>query len=140
MQVTSRTLEYPLSVAHCMANPMSHRQALDIMEELHDRLGFTYRELAAAIHADEAALHRWRDGVRKGSGAPPSPIYLARLAALQAFLDELQRTFRRWEDVAAWVDRLAPAFGDETPRALIRAGNVDRVTGVLYALNTGIFA
>ena len=90
-----------------MAKPIPHRQALDTVEELHDRLGFTYRELAVAIHADEATLHRWRDGVRKGSGAAPSPVYLARLAALQAFLDELRRTFRRWEDAAAWDDRPA---------------------------------
>ena len=122
-----------------MAKPIPHRQALDTVEELHDRLGFTYRELAVAIHADEATLHRWRDGVRKGSGAAPSPVYLARLAALQAFLDELRRTFRRWEDAAAWVDRPTPAFDDETPRALIRADHVDRVTGVLYALNAGVY-
>jgi transposase-like protein len=113
---------------------------LAVVEVLHDRLGFTYRELAAAIHADEATLHRWRTNAERGAGAPPSPVYLARLAALQAFLDELERTFRRWEDAAAWVDRPAPAFRGETPRALVRAGHVDRVTGVLYALNAGVFA
>ena len=119
-----------------MANPARHDDVLHVVEELHDRLGFTYRELAGAIHADEATLHRWR----KGNGAAPSPVYLARLAALQAFLDELQRTFRRWEDAVAWLERAAPAFRNETPRALILAGHVDRVTGVLYALNAGIFA
>lgn len=119
-----------------MASPVRHQQALAVVEELHDRLGFTYRELAGAIHADEATLHRWR----KGSGAAPSPVYLARLAALQAFVDELQRTFRRWEDAVAWMDRAAPAFRDATPRALVLAGHVDRVTGVLYALNAGVLA
>jgi transcriptional regulator with XRE-family HTH domain len=118
------------------ASPMRHPQALAVVEELHDRLGFSYRELAGAIHADEATLHRWR----KGSGAGPSPVYLARLAALQAFVDELGRTFREWTDAAAWVDRPAPAFRDETPRALVLAGHVDRVTGVLYALNAGVLA
>ena len=73
-------------------------------------------------------------------GAAPSPVYLARLAALQAFLDELRRTFRRWEDAAAWVDRPAPAFRGETPRAPILAGHVARVTGVRYALDAGVFA
>jgi uncharacterized protein (DUF2384 family) len=119
-----------------MAHPIRHDDPLAVVEELHDRLRFTYRELAGAVHADEATLHRWR----KGSGAAPSPVYLARLAALQTFLDELRRTFRRWEDAAAWVDRPAPAFRSETPRALILAGHVDRVTGVLYALNAGVFA
>ena len=119
-----------------MAHPIRHDDPLAGVEELHDRLGFTYRELAGAVHADEATLHRWR----KGSGAAPSPVYLARLAALRAFLDELRRTFRRWDDATAWVDRAASAFRGETPRALILAGHVDRVTGVLYALNAGVFA
>jgi transcriptional regulator with XRE-family HTH domain len=119
-----------------MASPVRNPQVTTVVEELHDELGFTYRELAGAIHADEATLHRWR----KGSGAAPSPVYLARLAALQTFVDELRRTFGRWEDAAAWVDRAAPAFRDETPRALVLAGHVDRVTGVLYALNAGVFA
>jgi transcriptional regulator with XRE-family HTH domain len=119
-----------------MASPVRHPQLLTVVEELHDQLGFTYRELAGAIHADEATLHRWR----KGSGAAPSPVYLARLAALQTFVDELRRTFQRWEDAAVWVDRPAPAFRNETPRALVLAGHVDRVTGVLYALNAGVFA
>ncbi len=119
-----------------MASPARHAHALEVIEELHDRLGFTYRELAGAIHADEATLHRWR----KGGGAAPSPVYLARLAALQTFMDELRRTFRRWDDAAAWVDRAAPAFRDATPRSLILEGHVDRVTGVLYALNAGTFA
>lgn len=119
-----------------MAAPVRHRRELDVVEELHDHLGFTYRELAAAVHADEATLHRWR----RANGAPPSPVYRARLAALQAFVDELRRTFRRWEDAVAWMDRPTPAFRGETPRALVRAGHVDRVTGVLYALNASLFA
>lgn len=113
---------------------------LAAVEQLHDRLGFSYRELAAAVHADEATLHRWRANAERGTGAPPSPVYLARLAALQAFLDELGRTFRDWADAVAWMDRPAPAFQGQTARALIRAGHVDRVTGVLYALNAGVFA
>lgn len=113
---------------------------LAAVEQLHDRLGFTYRELAAAVHADEATLHRWRTNAERGTGALPSPVYLARLAALQAFLDELGRTFRDWADAAAWVDRPAPAFQGQTARAFVRAGHVDRVTGVLYALNAGVFA
>ena len=119
-----------------MAHPVRQPNALEIVEALHDRFGFTYRELAGAVHADEATLHRWR----KGTGAAPSPVYLARLAALRAFVEELGRTFRRGEDAAAWLDRAAPVFGGETPRALILAGHVDRVTGVLYALNAGVFA
>ena len=112
---------------------------LAAVEQLHDRLGFSYRELAAAVHADEATLHRWRANAERGTGAPPSPVYLARLAALQAFLDELARTFSDGAAAAAWVDRPVPALRGETPRALVRAGHVDRVTGVLYALNAGVF-
>jgi hypothetical protein len=119
-----------------MAHPIRQPNALEVVEELHDRFGFTYRELAGAVHADEATLHRWR----KGTGAAPSPVYLARLGALRAFVEELGRTFRRGEDAAAWLDRPAPVFGGDTPRAQILAGHVDRVTGVLYAFNAGVLA
>jgi hypothetical protein len=120
--------------------PVPAPSPLAAVEQLHDRLGFTYRELAAAVHADEATLHRWRTNAARGAGAPPSPVYLARLAALQAFVDELSRTFRD-EGRRGGLGRPARAgVPGQTARALIRAGHVDRVTGVLYALNAGVFA
>lgn len=107
---------------------------LQAVEKAHDRLGLTYREIADAINATESTLHRWR----KGEGPDPTPVFLARLEALDAFLIELGRTFRDWNDARAWLDQGIPFLQHRTPRTMILNGHVDRVTGVLYAINAGI--
>jgi uncharacterized protein (DUF2384 family) len=109
-------------------------RALEPVERLHDEFGFTYGELAKAANTNEATLHRWR----RGEGGEPTPVYQARLAALGAFLDELARTFRSTTDAKAWITEALPALKGRTPRQLIVEGHVDRVTGLLYAINAGV--
>jgi len=109
-------------------------RVLEPLERLHDEFGLTYSELARAVNTNEATLHRWR----RGEGGEPSPVYQARLAALNEFLEELARTFRRTGDARAWVAESLPALKGRTPRQLIVDGHVDRVTGVLYAINAGV--
>lgn len=106
---------------------------LEAVEQLHDEFGFTYSGLAAAVNTSESNLHRWRSG----DGAPPTPVFLARLAALEAFLAELRRTFRDKGEARSWLDAQVPALRGQTARRMILDGHVDRVTGVLYAFNAG---
>jgi len=105
-------------------------QELEALERLRDEFGFTYDDLAAALVTNASTLHRWR------SGTEPTPIYLQRLAAFSSFLEELDALLmpaaRR-----PWLDVPREVFKGATPRQLILAGNVDRVTGVLYAMNAG---
>ena len=107
---------------------------LEAVEHLHDQFGFTYADIAAAVNTRESSLHRWRSG----DGAPPTPVYLARLAALEAFVGELSRTFRTPEEASSWMNERVPAFSNRSAREMILAGHVDRVTGVLYAINAGV--
>lgn len=107
---------------------------LEAVELLHDQFGFTYNGLAAAVNTSESNLHRWRSG----DGAPPTPVFLARLAALEAFLTELRRTFKNEGEARSWLDAQVPALRGQTPRKMILDGHVDRVTGVLYAFNAGV--
>jgi uncharacterized protein (DUF2384 family) len=109
-------------------------RVLEPVERLHDEFGFTYGELARAATANEATLHRWR----RGEGGEPTAVYQARLAALGAFLDELGRTFRRARDAKDWIAKPLPALKGRSPRQLILEGHVDRVTGLLYAINAGV--
>lgn len=104
-----------------------------VIEDAHEQLGLTYRELADAVHAQESTLHRWRRG-----DVTPTAVFLARLGALGDFLTELQRTFNDPRDVREWLDRPNLALQQRTPRDLVLGGQVDRVTGLLYALNAGI--
>lgn len=107
---------------------------LEAVERLHDEFGFTYSELAAAVKTSESNLHRWRSG----TGAAPTPVFLARLAALDTFLAELRRTFRNEAEARSWLDERVLALRGQTPRRMILDGHVDRVTGVLYAFNAGV--
>lgn len=106
---------------------------LEAVERLHADFSFRYNELAQALNTSEPTLHRWR----RGTGGEPTPVYVKRLEALQAFLDEFDDLFADREAAQAWLDKSLSVLKGKTPREMIRDGHVDRVTGVLYALNAG---
>jgi transcriptional regulator with XRE-family HTH domain len=107
---------------------------LEAIERMHSEFGFSYLELAQALRTNESTLHRWRSG----EGAEPTPVYVSRLEAFGAFLDELSRTFKKTADTRKWMRESMPLFKGRSPRDLILDGHVDRVTGALYALNAGV--
>ena len=107
---------------------------LEALERLHSDFGFSYAQLAQALNTSEPTLHRWR----RGTGGEPTPVYLKRLEAFEAFLEELDDLFAGKRSAAAWLDKPLPVLKNRTPRAMILDGHVDRVTGVLYALNAGV--
>jgi transcriptional regulator with XRE-family HTH domain len=107
---------------------------LEALERLHSDFGFRYSELAQALNTSEPTLHRWRCG----NSAEPTPVYLKRLEALEAFLVELDELFAKPRAAAAWLDTSLSVLKHRTPREMIVDGHVDRVTGVLYALNAGV--
>lgn len=109
-------------------------QGLAAVERLHEEFGFRYDELARALNTNETTLHRWR----RGTGGEPTPVYRKRLEALEAFLEELDDLFAEHEVARAWLDKPLVVLKDQTPRAMILVGHVDRVTGILYALNAGV--
>jgi uncharacterized protein (DUF2384 family) len=106
---------------------------LEAIERLHEEFGFRYAELAQALSTTEATLHRWR----RGSGGEPTPVYIKRLEAFEAFLEELHALFARPRASRAWLDKPLAVLKERTPRQMIIDGHVDRVTGILYALNAG---
>lgn len=106
---------------------------LRAVEEAHDRLDLTYREIARALRADESTLHRWRAG-----DTEPSPVFLHRLEILGEFLRELTRTFRSDEAARDWLDRNVPDLDGRTPREVLVSGRMEWLTALLLALNTGM--
>jgi uncharacterized protein (DUF2384 family) len=101
------------------------------IESAHEYLGLSYQKIAEAIKADESTLHRWR------SGGAPSPVFAARLEALEELLDELKETFRR-ADARDWLETEVPALKGRRPFDLIGEGKLEVLTGLLYALNSGM--
>ena len=106
---------------------------LEALERLHSEFGFRYAELAEALNTGEPTLHRWR----RGTNAEPTPVYLKRLEALGAFLEELDELFAKPRVAVAWLDQPLSVLKNRSPRQMILDGHVDRVTGILYALNAG---
>jgi len=102
------------------------------IENAHEYLGLSYLKIAEAIKADESTLHRWR------GGGEPSPVFAARLEALEEFLDELNETFRRGQDARAWLGTEVQALKGRRPIDLISEGRLEVLTGLLYALNRGM--
>lgn len=112
--------------------PVLHAE-LKAVEEAHDRLGLTYREIASALRADESTVHRWRSGESE-----PFPVFHSRLEALEELLTEVQRTFRSPNAARAWLAREVEALEGKRPRDLLLEGRVERVTALLAALNLGM--
>lgn len=109
-------------------------QTLVAVERLHEDFGFRYEDLAQALNTNETTLHRWRSG----TGGEPTLVYQKRLEALQAFLTEIDELFADHREALAWLDKPLQVLKGRTPRGMILAGHVDRVTGILYALNAGV--
>jgi len=107
---------------------------LEALERLHGEFGFRYLELAQALNTSEPTLHRWR----RGTGGEPTHVYVKRLEALEAFLKELDDLFADTRAARAWLDKSLSVLKERTPRQMILEGHVDRVTGLLYALNAGM--
>jgi transcriptional regulator with XRE-family HTH domain len=103
------------------------------IEDAHEQLGLTYRDIADALQAQESTLHRWRRGE-----VIPTAVFLGRLDSLGDLLSELNRTFADAERAREWLAHPVPALQQRTPREVISAGQMDRITGLLYALNAGI--
>lgn len=102
------------------------------VERAHDYLGLSYQKIADTLNADESTLHRWRNG------AEPSAVFVARLEALEAFLAELEATFRRPRAAREWLERPIAALKGRRPIEFLESGRIDVLTGVLYTLNAGM--
>lgn len=108
------------------------RSELKAIEQAHAVLGLTYREIAAALRADESTVHRWRSG-----DSDPSPVFLSRLEALEELVRETEQTFRSEAAARGWLDREVEALEAKRPRELLLEGRIERVTAVLLSLNVG---
>jgi hypothetical protein len=89
--------------------------------------------VARAIKADESTVHRWR-----AANSVPSPIFLDRLDALGELLGELRRTVKDQVTARYWLDRNVPALQGRTPREVLLAGRIERLTGMLTSFNAGV--
>jgi transcriptional regulator with XRE-family HTH domain len=112
--------------AHTLATQLRY------VEEAHEALGLTYRQIAAAIGADESTLHRWRSGESE-----PRSVFRSRMDALHEFQQEL---FDLVAPGAArqWLRTPVPALDGQTPLNLLDQGRIEPLTRLLMRMNLGI--
>ena len=101
------------------------------IEDAHDVLGLTYKQIAAALHADESTLHRWR-----GGDAEPSHVYCGRLEALGELVSELLGTVTP-EGARLWLATEIPALGGEKPVDILAGGRIEPLVRLLLQVNLG---
>lgn len=112
--------------AHTLATQLRY------VEAAHEALGLTYRQIAAAIGADESTLHRWRSGESE-----PRSVFRSRMDALNEFQQELL-------DLVApgaareWLRTPVPALDDRRPLDLLEQGRIEPLTRLLMRMNLGI--
>lgn len=105
---------------------------LRYVEEAHDVLGLTFRQIAGALGADESTVHRWRSGESE-----PRAVFIGRMEALHELQVELMDTM--YHDAAReWLTRNVPSLGGRRPADLIAEGQIEPVTRLLIRLNMGI--
>lgn len=104
---------------------------LRYVEDAHDVLGLTYRQIASAVGADESTLHRWRAG-----DSSPRSIFLSRMDALREFQQELLETMDSGA-ARAWLQTAVPALDGRTPFELLEQGRIEPLTRLLIRLNLG---
>jgi transcriptional regulator with XRE-family HTH domain len=104
---------------------------LRYVEEAHDALGLTYRQLAAAIGADESTLHRWRSGESE-----PRSIFLSRMDALHEFQQELLDVVPPGK-AREWLRTSVPVLDGRRPVDLLEEGRIETLTRLLMRMNLG---
>lgn len=104
---------------------------LRVVEDAHETLGLTFRQIAAALRVDESTVHRWRAG-----DSEPRAVFIGRLEALGEFLVELRDAFP--PPVARkWLEGEPEGLGGQRPIDLLLEGRIEPLTRRLLRLNTG---
>jgi uncharacterized protein (DUF2384 family) len=98
-------------------------------------LGLADDDLAPALATTPRTLARWRRGL-----STPNQASRARLAQLLDLRDRLREDFDDPVVVRDWLRQPLPALAGRAPVECLRAGQVDRVVGLVDAFEWGLFS
>ncbi len=98
-------------------------------------LELTYPEIGTVLEVNRRTVMRWAQ-----SEHAPSLQHLAKLEDFSELRHLLEAVFPDPEPASEWLHTPVPMLRGRTPMALIRAGNLQEVIGVLAGLEAGAFA
>jgi ribosome-binding protein aMBF1 (putative translation factor) len=97
-------------------------------------LNLAYTEIGHAVEADERTVRRWA-----GREISPRGRHREKLEELRELRHLLNEVFDSPEQADEWLHSSVRAFRGRTPLALIRAGKVQEVNGVLATIESGAY-
>ena len=98
-------------------------------------LELSYPEIGSALEVNRRTVMRWAQ-----SEHTPSVQHLSKLEDLSELRHLLEIVFPDPESGAEWLHTPVPMLRGRPPMALIRAGDLQEVIGVLAGLEAGAFA
>lgn len=105
---------------------------LQYIEEAHEKLGLTYRQLAGALGVDESTLHRWRSGE-----SDPRAVYISRMEALHEFQTEILDAVTP-ASARDWLAYHTPSLDGRRPIDLLVEGEIEPLTRIWLRMNLGM--
>lgn len=105
------------------------------LEQRGRQLGLDLGDLAVIVGVDPSTLWRWR----QREAPPRRALVVSRLVQITELFDLLRRLFDGPDLARTWLRDARPASlgGTETPLAVLRAGRIDRILGLLHTLAVG---
>lgn len=111
------------------------RLAASVVAWAREVLELTYPEIGSALEVNRRTVMRWAH-----SEHAPSLQHLAKLEDFSELRHLLQTVFPDPVASAEWLHTPVPSLNGRTPMAVIRAGDLPKVIGVLAGIEAGAFA
>lgn len=112
---------------------LEKKAASETIEDVHERYGIEFGDLASALGVDRRTVLRYRN-----RRSVPRREVRSRLGKLREMSFLLSRVFDSPEDGLAWLFNPVPALRGRTPMEVIREGQVEAVVDLLAGIEGGV--
>lgn len=116
------------------ATELKAKKAAETVAWVHDELALGYREIGAAVDANERTVRRW-----EGRTAVPQPRHQEKLRSFQELRHLLQTVFESKAEADEWMHSPLPTFRGHSPLAVIANGRLRDVIEVLATIESGAY-
>lgn len=110
------------------------KRAAETVAWVHNELALGYREIGAAVDANERTVRRW-----EARAAVPKPRHQEQLQSFQELRHLLQTVFESKAEADEWMRSPLPTFHGHSPLAVIANGRLRDLIEVLATIESGAY-